>query len=400
MKMNIKANKEVAIKILKKVGIPLGILALGIIVMVILIKIKPEQKKVERQTPAILVDTMEARLTNTSAMIHATATVSASREITIVPQVSGLVTSVQKEFTAGGFFKKGQLLFTIDETDYALALKSAEAARAKALHTLETVRSRAEIAGQEWEILDNGRGEKPNPLVLYEPQLKEAQAGLASADASVSLAELKLARTKLLAPFDARVRSENIDVGQFISTGAQVARLAGTETAEVIVPLSKEDLNWVTLPTPKAGSKGSTATISISQETASHLWQGQIVRSLGEVDQKSRMISVVVEVTDPYGIKDNNSGTKQLFNGSFVNVSIKGSELIGVFTLPRSVLHEDSTIWVMDEDNSLRIKKVNVLRIEKDRIIINSGLAEGDRIVVTGFSGAAEGLGLRSGADK
>ncbi|KKK75460.1 hypothetical protein LCGC14_2873480, partial [marine sediment metagenome] len=177
-----------------KIILPVAILLAGFLVMMILVKSRPEQKKVQRQAPAMLVEVMEAQATDTNAMVHTTATVSAAREITIVPQVSGVVTSVEKDFVAGGFFKKGQMLFTIDKTDYALALKSAEAARAKALHTLETVKSRADIAEQEWEILDNGKGEKANPLVLYEPQLKEAEASLESADATVKLAELNLSR--------------------------------------------------------------------------------------------------------------------------------------------------------------------------------------------------------------
>ncbi len=379
-----------------KIILPVAILLAGFLVMMILVKGRPEQKKVQRQAPAMLVEVMEAQATDTNAMVHATATVSAAREITIVPQVSGVVTSVEKDFVAGGFFKKGQMLFTIDETDYSLALKSAEAARAKALHTLETVRSRADIAGQEWEILDNGKGEKPNPLVLYEPQLKEAEAALGSADATVKLAELKLSRTRLRAPFDARVRSENIDVGQYIGLGSQVAVLAGTETAEVVVPLQKEELEWVALPGPGARSGGSPAEVSMGQGTGKATWTGSVVRSLGEVDPRSRMVSVVVEVIDPYGIKGRAKSSEKLLNGSFVDVSIMGRGLSGVFILSRTVLREGSTIWVMDKEGKLRIKKVGVLRTEKDRVIIDSGLVEGDNIVLTRISGAADGLRLRT----
>ncbi|MCK4911410.1 MAG: efflux RND transporter periplasmic adaptor subunit [Thermodesulfovibrionales bacterium] len=382
-----------------KVILPVAILLAGFLVMMIMVKSRPEQKKVQRQAPAMLVEIMRAESTDTISMVHATATVSAAREVTLVPQVSGVVTSLSRNFKAGGFFKKGQLLFSIDKTDYALALKSAEAARAKALHTLETVRSRADIAGREWEILDNGKGKKPNPLVLYEPQLKEAQAALESADASVKLAELKLSRTKLRAPFDARVRSENIDVGQYIGMGSQVALLAGTETAEVVVPLLKEELGWISIPRPGSKDGGSLATVSMGQGGGgTAFWNGNVVRSLGEVDPKSRMVSVVVEIKDPYGIKAKSSDTKILLNGSFVDVTIMGRSLKDVFVLPHSVLREDSTIWVMDEQGLLRINKVNVLRTEKDRIIIDSGLKDGDNIVLTRFSGAARGLRLRTGA--
>lgn len=379
-----------------KIFLPVAILLAGFAVMMIMVKSRPEQKKVQRQAPAMLVEVMLAESTDTSSMIHATATVSPAREVVIVPQVSGVVTSVEKGFAAGGFFRKGQLLFTIDGTDYALALKSAESAMAKALHNLETVKSRASIAQREWDLLNNDKGEKPNPLVLYEPQLKEAEAGLGSADASVKLAELNLSRTKLRAPFDARVRSENLDVGQFIAMGSQVATLAGTATAEVTAPLVKEELHWISIPMPGAMAKGSLATVSMGQGSETDRWSGRVVRSLGEVDPKSRMVSVVIEIQDPYGLRASSGDAARLLNGSFVDVAIEGRPLISVFILPRSVLREDSTVWVMDGEGLLRIRNVNVLRMEKDRIIIDSGLNDGDQIVVTGISGAANGLRLRT----
>ena len=379
-----------------KIFLPVAILLAGFAVMMIMVKSRPEQKKVQRRSPAMLVEVMRAESTDTISMAHATATVSAAREITVVPQVSGVVTSVEKDFVAGGFFRKGQVLFTIDETDYALALKSVEAARAKARHDLATVKSRAAIAQQEWEILDSGKGEKPNPLVLYEPQLKEAEAALGSADASVKLAELNLSRTRLRAPFDARVRSENIDVGQYISMGSQVAVLAGTETAEVTVPLLKEELDWIRIPRPGAMAGGSEATVSKGKGADTDRWSGRVVRSLGEVDPKSRMVSVVVEIQDPYGIRAEGGDAARLLNGSFVDVAIEGRPLKTVFVLPHSVLREDSTLWVMDKEGLLRIKDVSVPRMEKDRIIIGSGINDGDRIVVTNISGAADGLRLRT----
>ncbi|KKL72286.1 hypothetical protein LCGC14_2086420, partial [marine sediment metagenome] len=103
-----------------------------------------------------------------------------------------------------------------------------------------------------------------------------------------------------------------------------------------------------------------------------------------------------VEVKDPYAIKGRAKGSTKLLNGSFVNVSIMGRDLSGVFTLPRTVLREGSTIWVMDKQGMLRIKEVGVLRMEKDRVIIDSGLEDGDNIVLTRFSGAADGLRLRT----
>jgi RND family efflux transporter MFP subunit len=379
-----------------KTLLPVLILLAGLAIMMILIKSRPEQVKVQREPASVFVEVMEVSAMDRRAKIMATGTVTPAREISVVPQVSGVITRVSRNLVAGGFFKKGDLLFEIDNTDYALILKSAESLRAKAEFELESIKSRAEIARKEWEIMKGSNGEQPNSLVLYEPQLKNGQAALDSSLASVKLAEHNLARTILRAPFDARVRSKSIDVGQYITPGAPVAVLAGTETAEVVVPLKKEELDWVTLPKQGFWTGGSPATVSIGHGTGTFTWSGSVVRSLGEVNPKTKMISVVVEIKDPYGTKNRNKNAKKLLNGSFVNVSITGHELRGVFTLPRSVLREGSTVWTMDEQNLLRIKEVGVLRTEKNRIIIDSGLEDGDKIVLTKISGAANGLRLKT----
>jgi multidrug resistance efflux pump len=102
---------------------------------------------------------------------------------------------------AGGFFRQGERLFSIEDTDYRLALERAEATRAKAEYELATIESQAEVARVEWERLYEDSGEEPNPLVLYEPQLKNARAALASAGSSVRQAEIDLERTRVRASF-------------------------------------------------------------------------------------------------------------------------------------------------------------------------------------------------------
>ena len=104
----------------------------------------------------------------------------------------------------------------------------------------------------------------------------------------------------------------------------------------------------------------------------------------------------MVEVDDPYGLKRANRGKPPLMNGSFVNVSIKGRTLKSVFVIPRAALRDDSTVWVMDRDGYLSIKKVDVARFEGDRAIISGGLAESEPLVLTRISGAADGMKLRT----
>nr|MBC8413440.1 efflux RND transporter periplasmic adaptor subunit [bacterium] len=229
---------------------------------------------------------------------------------------------------------------------------------------------------------------EPNPLVLFEPQLKNAESALNSAKAAVTQAEVNLSRTVIKAPFNCRVRSKNIDIGQYVKSGDRVAEFAGTDSAEIMVAIPQHELQWMSIP-------GSHATISLETGSELSTWTGRIVRSTGEVDPGTRMISVVIEVNDPYTLSSSRAGSLNLAAGSFVHVNIKGTELKDIYRIPRIALRDDNTVWLMDQDNKLKIKSVKVLRREKEDILVRNSLTDGEKIVLTNISGAANGMKLR-----
>jgi len=390
-----------------KIALPVGIVLIAFAVMIALIKMRHSPEKTEPRKTGVLVKVMRLESTGLNARVDGTGTVRAEREVTIVSQVSGEVISTSKNFVEGGFFKKGDVLFRIDDTDYMLALKQAEASEARAEYELEQIKSRADIAKREWEIISGTAGAlapgdsaqeagvSPNPLVLYGPQLKNARSALESASASVAQARLNLERTVERAPFDCRVRQKSIDTGQYVRAGTQVGLLAGTASAEVVIPLEREELNWISIPGINSRDKGSRASITIPGDSQHNVWQGRVVRSSGEVDMKSRTVQVVVAVDDPYGLKRSGRGLPPLLSGSFVNVTITGNRMENVFSIPRHTLRDNNTVWLMEEDNTMAIVPVTLARIEGENVIISGGLKEGSRLVLTRVSGAADGLRLR-----
>jgi len=63
--------------------------------------------------------------------------------------------------------------------------------------------------------------------------------------------------------------------------------------------------------------------------------------------------------------------------------------------VPRGALHDNDTVWIVDDENRLHIREVEILRRERDEVLIRSGLDGSERIVLTNLSGAAEGMLLR-----
>ena len=374
----------------KKIILPFIIIVIGALVTVGLIKMKSAPQKQVKAGVGTLVEIMVAAPADHPVVVQGTGTVQPGREVTLTSQVGGRVVTVSPALVAGGFFKKGELLFAIEAADYELALDQARANVAKAELALATAESRAAIARREWDHLKGDHGQ-PSPLVLHEPQLKEAAANLAAAKAAYALAELNLDRTRILAPFNCRIRSESVDLGKVLKSGDTVGVLADTDLAEIVVPLSLGELGW--LQVPRAGSQevGSSAVARLALADGSFAWPGRVVRSLGEVDQASRLARVVVAVANPYGPEH----AMGLATGLFVKVELAGKTIPRVVAIPHGALRDESSVWVMDSADRLRIKPVSVIRKSRDYIYVNGGLAAGERIVLTSLAGAADGMLLR-----
>jgi RND family efflux transporter MFP subunit len=382
--------------LLVKIVLPIAVIIAGFAGMQIMIHFRAAPKKEVKESRGALVEVQSVQKRDLPVVVTGTGTVGPSQEASITTQVGGKVTYLAPGFVVGGLFAKGDLLFKIEDTDYRLTIDKAKAALTKAEFDLAMVEGQARVARIEWDRLKHEEKSDPNPLVLYEPQLKNARANVEAAKAALAQTKLDLARTSVFAPFDCLIRSEEIDLGQYVTVGKSVATVAGTGAAEIVVPLPLEELQWLAIPRKGSKGNGLPAKVKLTVGDRVLTWKGRVVRSLGEVDPRGRMARVVVAVTDPYNLEKGRDGElRDLEIGMFVDVEIAGKELSGVFTIPRSALRDGDAVWTMDEERKLRIKPVTVVRKEEDKIIVRDGFEEGDQVVLTNISGAAEGMKLR-----
>ena len=242
-------------------------------------------------------------------------------------------------------------------------------------------------------------GGKPSSLTLHEPQLKEAEALLAAARADLEMATLNLKRTTIRAPFNLRVRREKVEVGQYVRMGQEVARVYGTDVAEVVVPLPLAELRWLKIPN-RGGEKGSPVTVRLKTGEASFERQGRLVRSVGEVDSTSRMSKVVVAIDDPYNLRDTTAtgpGYRPAFEiGAFVEVALEGRMLDRVIPIPAEALRRGSKVWVAGPGGKLQVRQVTTARVNAKEALVLSGLRPGDRVVLSNITAAVDGLKLRT----
>ncbi len=373
------------------------VIIVGILIAVIFIKMKKPPQRQEQTVLAPLVKVEHLDRRDIQMIIRGYGTVNPKLEVEIVPQVSGKVVWVNPQFKAGGFIRKGELIFKIDPRDYDLAVRQANAAVAEAQVMLDLEKAEAKIAKEEWRQLHPNE-EPDSPLVFREPQIRQAEARLASANAGFDTAKLNLERTQLSLPIDAVIMNERVDLGQHVMTGQSIGAAYGIESMEIEVPLEDKELAWFTIPESTISvngsnghAKGAFARVQADFAGMSNVWQGSVVRTTGQIDKMSRLISVVVEVPEPF--KDSSS-KPPLLPGMFVEVLIKGRVLKNAVAVPRDAMHNNNEVWVV-KDDQLHIQPLEIVRADKDFAYADSGLDDGDMIIVSSLDAVTEQMKVR-----
>jgi RND family efflux transporter MFP subunit len=383
-----KNRSRLALKII----LPLLILIIGFVGFNMMGKLKKTPQRQRPPQQGVLVDVVKLEAKTHQVTVHATGTVQAEQEISLVPEVSGKVSWISPHLVSGGFFKKGETLLKIETSDFQLAIEKARAEIAQVQVALATEREQAKVALAEWDRIDIPDKGKPGPLVTREIQMQQQQANLAAAEANLRQAQLNLQRTELKAPFNGRIRQEQVGLGQYLRSGTSIGTFAGTDHAEIYIPLPTKELKWLKIPSTSQ-KQGSTADIHLSGDKTSK-WSGKVVRSLGEIDPNSLMATLVVMVEDPYQ-RGTITPRSELQNGLFVDVEIHGEEIADIISIPRKALHTDNLVWIADSENHLDLRTVDILRREKQQILIKGGVQSGEKLVLTTLSGATEGILLR-----
>ncbi len=385
----------------KSTIIALGILLVGVASFVLLMALRPEPPKVERPHISPMVTTVAAVSRHGHLTVSGTGTVRPTREVNLGAEVAGKVIALSPMMVSGGMFQRGRVLVQLDTTDYANAVAIAEAEVTQRRYELLRAREERDIAAQEWSRLEARTGEKPpmpqsdlGSMVLKEPQLKLAEALLKSAEARLSDARTRLARTHIRAPFDGRVRTKNVEVGQYVAPGQVVAALFSTDDAEIAVPFSSENaalISGLWGQEPGHPHERIPATVHAGFGGRQYTWEGVVDRTEGTLDTGTRTLNVVVKVAHPYRSNDTHP---PLLVGTFARVEIQGGELAHYVSIPRAALREGDIVWIVEGDR-LRMRSVEVAQTVDDRAIIRDGLDGGEQVVMSKLDVVADSMTVR-----
>jgi len=411
----------------------LGGAALVVAILVLSAR-SPEERA--RQDAAPLVRVVVAKPEPYQFTVKAFGSVSPRTESDLIPQVSGEILWISASLAAGGFFESGDILARVDSADYRVDRETARAAVARA----QSEFGRADKERSRQRQLKDRSVASESRIDDAENAFRVAEASLLEARARLERATRDLARTELKAPYRGRVRSKKVDVGQFVTRGNAIATLYAVDFAEIRLPVPDRELAFLDVPlvprllgqgAGRAGEEGMESVdgspVALTAEFAGrlHHWNGTLVRTEAELDPRTRMVHLVARVQDPYGLltPDGDSAetpegtegttdpemnrveglatsrdserTAPLAVGLFVEAEIEGRAIDRAFVIPRDAIRESGLVYVVDTEDRLQFREVEVLRTERETVIIGAGLESGERICITPLQAAINGMRVR-----
>lgn len=299
------------------------------------------------------------------------AQISPSQKTILAFKYAGKIKSIN--FESGDFVKKGQVIATMDDTDYKVNLdafsKKYEAAKAVAQNAeqqfarAETLYKGDALAKKDY---DNALMQRNVAISTF----KEASAGLQNARNTLN-------DTKIVAPYDGYIDKKVVDVGTVVPEGGPVVSFISNEITDISVNASVKDIEYIK----------NAENINFKDSTSDKIYNLKIK----SIAQNPDSINLTYPVIFTFS---NLSGEDKFLSGQTGTVTIaiknKGKEEI---LIPLNAIFEDegSNVYLFKDGQAIKTPiELGELR-ETDKISVVKGLKTGDKVIIAGVSKLADG---------
>jgi RND family efflux transporter MFP subunit len=355
----------------------------------------PKAKPRTKTRNAVLVDVRPIELGPQTTTVRVMGTVKPQREVALKPRVSGEIIKVGDKLIPGGRFNKGEELLAIDPIDYQLVVRqlASEVARVESDTQVELGRQR--VALKEYELLGESVSEVEKTLMLREPQLENNRALLEGTRARLEQAQLDLKRTSVRSPFNAVVMSREVNLGTRVSPSTTLATLVGSDSYWVEAPIPASQLQWISISQEDNDSDSPVRIYDSVAWGPNRSRSGQLVGLTAMVEENGRMAKLLAEIPDPLSLQPTSSEQPKLLLGSYVRVEIEGKLLSKAAAIERDLIHNGDQLWIMDEEDRLDIRTVEIAFRGRGQVLVTGGVNHGERLITTNLPSPVQGMTLR-----
>ena len=381
---------------MKRVLIPIGIMLGCIFIAAMLLRSPTVVEEAAPEVIAVSVRVTEVRAESVQLNVESQGKVQASQIASLSAPVAGPVEWISPAMEAGGFVAEGETLLRLESSDY-------ETAKARSLAAMQQAQAEATFASTELDRLD----ELAVKRLASDAQLQGAKrtadvnaARLADAEANFKQAELDLDRANIRAPFDAIIQSRDVELGQYVNRAQTVAVLLGADEVEVRVPLAIRQLGFLDVPLGMRGElaeeRAPNVTLNGFYGGDEYTWSGKLVRTEAVIDANSNTVQTIIRVKQPVaGTTSMKSAEIPLPIGLYVKANIEGKLVDDLIALPRSVIRNNNQVLVVDAENKMYYRDVEVFRLEEERVLISGGILPGEFICISPIQAVVNGMSVQ-----
>ena len=339
---------------------------------------EPLEASLPSQQPRVTIGELERSIAPTT--ITAFGTLQPRQVLHLTTQVPGEITWVSEQLDAGQQIARDEELLHLDQRDYLLAVRSAEAQLAQAKANIELEQGRAQIAQLEWSAWQASQEDntEANPLALREPQRAEALARQQVIAAELDNARLALERTRIRAPWPATVVATNAIVGQLLNIGDVTATLFPIDYAVVELQLAASHLATL--------DAGITSVLlrPVHQPQAVGV-SGQVQGIIRNLTDTTRLATLRVRVKEPL----NQSGWAY---GLHLQAHIETAQQRALAQIPADLIVSGNLVWVHREGQA-RQHQVFPVNSSGTNVLVEDNFEQADRLILQ------RPIGLFDGAD-
>ncbi|MDW3192836.1 MAG: efflux RND transporter periplasmic adaptor subunit [Cytophagales bacterium] len=328
-------------------------------------KAPPEEK--ELTVSVRYVKTAPVEYSDVETSVVAFGRVETAQSLDLLSEVGGRMYEGKIRLKAGQNFRKGTLLFYIDDDEAALNLKSQ---KSNFLRDLAAILPDLKIdfsdSYDNWQEyfskvdIDNALPELPENSDEKEKTFL-ATKGIYSSYYSIKSAESRLKKHRYYAPFDGSISEVAMETGAFVNPGTKIGKIIRAGAHELKVSVETRDISWI--------QEG--AEVKIFSDETQQYWDGKVLRISDFVNQNTQSVDVFLAIQ---------SNGQRLYDGQFLQAAIPARTIKDGMIMPRSAIYNRSEVFVL-EDTLLKVKKINVVRLEQESAIF-TGLEEGEALVV------------------
>lgn len=383
---------------MKRIVLPIAILIGCFLISGYLIRNPTTVEEAAIEIIPVSVRVAEVNLESVDLVVGSQGKVQAAQTASLSAPVAGPVEWISSSMEAGGYVEGGQALLRLEAADFETALERSRA-------NLQQAQAESEFADTELARMR----ELAEQRLASDSQLQDAQrranvnkARLIDAQASYDQAQLDLDRTEIRAPFNAVIQSRDVELGQYVNRAQSVALLYGADEVEVRVPLAIRQLGFLNVP---LGQRGE-----ISEEHAPDVlltgmyggqkynWPGKLVRIEASIDPSSNTVQTIIRVSQPStDVEQDENGlrTIPLPIGLYVEADIQGRTVENIISLPRSVIRNNNQVLIVDAENKMYYREVEIFRLEEQQVLISSGILPGERICISPIQAVVDGMAVQ-----